>query len=277
MKRLLLLLTTSVIITSCSTHRLVENSTDSQDYRVNSNQTNLILRPLMADLSIENVRKEITYSNQNIFSIEDLKANAIQLFLKTHFCDYVVDPIFSITKTMERSKVKEITIILTGFPAMYTKIYQVDSLPKSVLQNQEIDKSPKRLDYINSFKKTESKIENSQLTLGINLGLLKPLKGSSNTQFGASFVCKYNLNENFRIGANTGYYFNDTLSFRQVTFTIPITGSFEYCFSNNTFSPYIGTDIGYYLTGYYAKYSGVTTSGHFGFAPSLGLNSEQLT
>ena len=67
-----------VIFTSCSTSRFVEKSTNSRDYQVNASNTTLVLRPLMADIAVDNDRKEISYTSQNIFSVENLKANGNQ-------------------------------------------------------------------------------------------------------------------------------------------------------------------------------------------------------
>ena len=279
MKKYLLYFFTGVILTSCSTSNLIEKTTNSHDNQVNVNQTKLILRPLMADLTIENVRKEISYTGQNLLTIEDSKANAMQLFLKTHTCDYVVDPIFSITKNMEKSKMKDITIVLTGFPAKYTKIYQVDSLPKSVMQSKNIENTSKRLDYINSIEINKQQTSSPKFSTGINLGLLIPLASGSRSQFGGNLGVKCDLNNKIRIGVNVGYYYNDTLSFSKVTYTVPMMGSVEYSFSPNALSPYAGADIGYYLLGNFNNVSGTILKGQLGISPVIGLNynfSEKL-
>ena len=267
---IVLFFATVIFVTSCTTSRLVQKSTNSRNYQVNANETVLVLRPLMADISVDHNRKEVSYTSQNVFLLEDLKANAMQSFLKTHSCDYVIDPIFSFTKIKEKSKNIEATVLLSGLPAKYTKIYQVDSLPKSVLQIKDIEKTTKRLDYINTIEKSQSQARNSQMTLGLDFGLLNP-KGVSNTQYGASIACKYSL-DNFRLGINAGYYYNDTLSFSQVSFTIPIVASLEYSFVDGDISPYVGIDLGYYLIGYHNNRIGTEINGGFGFAPNFGLN-----
>jgi hypothetical protein len=82
----------------------------------------------------------------------------MQLFLETYKCDYVVDPVFTTTTTVENKKLSQIEIKLTGLSATYKKIYQVDSLPKSISQYANLNKNLTRLDYYNSYDEIKNQI-----------------------------------------------------------------------------------------------------------------------
>lgn len=154
-----------LVISSCSKKMLVTKSTNSRDYQLNAHQSGLILRPLVADLQVESARKEVAYntplnkkkSDPLNLRLSDLKSNALQLFMTTHNCDYVVDPIFSKTVSKSRGRLREYIINVSGFPAKYSKIYQVDTLPKSVVQYDKLKKPVRRLDYINSIDENDPK------------------------------------------------------------------------------------------------------------------------
>jgi len=95
----------------------------------------------------------------------------------------------------------------------------------------------------------------AQVSVGANIGMFKFFDFVP--QLGFNLNGKYSINDKIRVGANLGYYFNDGF------ITMPITGLFEYSFSDNDFSPYAGADIGIY------RFAG---SGLFGLAPVVGLN-----
>ncbi|MBM3186450.1 MAG: hypothetical protein FJZ67_09115 [Bacteroidetes bacterium] len=164
MKKLFYIGAFSSLIFSCSVSKKITKYRDSKDPILNQNVNGMLSRPLLADLSVENVRKEVTYNALLKISEDERKANAMQLFLETHSCDFVVDPIYSFTKTDLNGKTKEIQIKLSGLPAKYTKIVQVDSLPKSIQQYQSLAKPVDRLNYINS-------IEESDPTVGVEFNL----------------------------------------------------------------------------------------------------------
>lgn len=196
-----------MILSSCSTVKKVTQSTNSRDVQIDVNQSGLVLRPLMADLSIENVRKEVVFTAPVNIPMDDMKQNALNLFLTTHECDQVVDPVFTITKTENGNKLKEVTIKVTGLPAKYTKIYQVDSLPKSVGQYAQLSKPFVRLDYLNS-------IDESDPTTGveINLGTYRGLQ--LDFAVGTGNLRGYASVESYKTGPS-GFkadFFNDTTS-----------------------------------------------------------------
>ena len=114
----------------------------------------------------------------------------------------------------------------------------------------------------------------SQVSGGLNLGVFKTLVdgtlNESDAQFGFNLNGKYELSDKMRIGANLGYFFRsyDVFNSKLRSFTMPITGSFEFSFSNNDFSPYAGADIGIYRQGI----GGAFANGYLGIAPVFGFN-----
>ena len=98
-----LILCVLIFATSCSKKMLVTKSTNSRDYQLNAHQSGLLMRPMLADLQVESIKKEVTYvapinkmkRDPLLLKKSDYKSNALQLFLTTHNCDYVVDPVFT--------------------------------------------------------------------------------------------------------------------------------------------------------------------------------------
>jgi len=158
MKKIFYLFLISVFATSCATSKLTTKSTNAKLHEIEASYNGMVSKPLMVDVDVENSRKEVTYNGQLNLPLKDLKSNAKQLFLETHSCEYVVDPIYSITVVKENNKNKEITIKVTGFAAKYTNIYQVDSLPKSIGQFYALQKPVDRVSYINEITEINPKI-----------------------------------------------------------------------------------------------------------------------
>ena len=143
---------------ACAPTKFISRRTDAKEYNIETAKTGVVMRPLMADLDVNIERKSIVYSAPLNLDMKDLKNNAMQLFLETYKCDYVVDPIFTTTQTSENKKLSQIEIKLTGLSATYKKIYQVDSLPKSVKQYADLNKNVVRLDYMNFHEEDNSQI-----------------------------------------------------------------------------------------------------------------------
>ncbi|MFN5218321.1 MAG: hypothetical protein ACK5CL_06095 [Sphingomonadales bacterium] len=139
------------LLTSCSVHREIQKDTKAHDPQINASSFGMVIKPIVADLKVESVKQSVTYTADLKLPLSELKDNAMELFLTTHKCDYVVDPVFSRVTTVENSRLSEIKITLTGFPATYSKVYQVDSLPKSVMQYSSISLPVKRVEYTNSI------------------------------------------------------------------------------------------------------------------------------
>jgi outer membrane protein W len=110
---------------------------------------------------------------------------------------------------------------------------------------------------------------NAQGSLGANLGIYKSFVENSDAQIGFNLSGKYDINEQIRVGANLGYYFKSYDGLR--SFTMPITGLFEYSFNDNDFSPYAGTDFGLYRIGLSGGGESIAEAS-IGFAPVVGFN-----
>lgn len=218
MKKLLLVSTSLLLMYSCSTSKLVTKSSNAKDPVIEASHNGIVSRPLMADVSVENVRKEVTYIAPVYLSSTDQKSNAHQLFLETHNCDFIVDPVYTTTITKENKVDKEITIRLTGLPAKYTKFYQVDSIPKSVQQFKLLENPIARKSYINSIDET---ITQPKLGIDLNSGLNGLLGFQIDYEINSK-MRSYVSYENLRtISPNFNFEINDTAS----TSGIPNTSS----------------------------------------------------
>jgi hypothetical protein len=151
MKKIIPILLVVFLFTSCSIHRQITKDTKSHDPEINAASFGMVIKPIVADLKVEATKQSVTYIADLKLPLNELKNNAMELFLTTHKCDYVVDPIFSRVTSVENSRLSDIKITITGFPATYSKVYQVDSLPKSVVQYSSISLPVKRVDYTNSI------------------------------------------------------------------------------------------------------------------------------
>lgn len=136
-------------LASCSIQREIKKDTKAHDPEISAPTFGMVIKPIIADLKVESVKQSVTYTADLKLPLSELKNNAMELFLTTYKCDYVVDPIFSRVSTIENSQLTEIKITISGFPATYTKFYQIDSLPKSVLQYTALP--VKRVEYTNSI------------------------------------------------------------------------------------------------------------------------------
>jgi outer membrane protein W len=104
---------------------------------------------------------------------------------------------------------------------------------------------------------------NAQIKVGIDGGAQIPmgsLKDFSKTGFGGDLNGKYMLNPNMGVGLSVGYYSfggkelvdgtdtTSSISSQKVENTIiPITANFTYYFSEGSFKPYAGVDLGAYI------------------------------
>ena len=200
MKKILLFSLGMAVLSSCANTKKITKITDSKDPVMNQNVNGMVSRPLLADLSVENTRQEVTYSAKLNISEIDRKANAKQLFLETHNCDFIVDPIYTNTYTDVNGKTKEIQIKLTGLPAKYSKITQVDSLPKSIQQYHALMNPVERVIYVNS-------VDEGSPTVGVEINL--GTKGQQGIQ--VDFLLK---NEKARIYFSAENYNNANPDFK---------------------------------------------------------------
>ena len=124
---------------------------------------------------------------------------------------------------------------------------------------------------------SSSNLAHAQLSLGVTGGIFNQGVSSdgerySNNLLGFNLAGKFGLNDNkMRVGLNIGYFFDseDGLTI----FTQPITGLFEYSFSDASFSPYAGIDAGIYRMGASSD-GGSASESELGFAPVAGFNYE---
>lgn len=135
--------------TSCSNTEVLIRKTNRTDAITEVNATGMVMRPLVADLDVSIERKTHTYSGDVKLPLEDLKQNAIAGFQLEHNCDYIVDAAFQISRRISKKMDREIIITVSGLPAHYSRVYQVDSLPKSVTQYTHLFKDVQRVDYLN--------------------------------------------------------------------------------------------------------------------------------
>jgi hypothetical protein len=137
----------AIILASCSVQKEVYRKQEAKNPSLNTHATGVVLKPIVADLDISKEKKTITYKADINLPMSDLKANATRVFLETHKCDYIIDPQFVRTSTSSHGLVKEVEYVLTGFAATYTKVYQVDSLPKSVIEYAQIQLPVERVEF----------------------------------------------------------------------------------------------------------------------------------
>lgn len=121
-----------------------------------------------------------------------------------------------------------------------------------------------------------STITYGQISGGAQLGLLTPMgENSGDSQFGLNLMGRYEVNDQMNIGANIGYYqkSNSTTIFgttiKSAVFSLPVTLTGEYLFSNNDFRPYASADLGLFAFG--ARFNGESSSSSYlTLAPGAG-------
>lgn len=155
----------SLLLSSCFVSERVVSTRESKNPELYTRTTGVLIKPIIADLEIATERKTIVYKADLNISLAQHRANATQLFMETHKCDYVVDAQFARTSQTKNGKLKEIEFVLTGFPATYKKLYQVDSIPKSILEYNAIHLPVERNVYI-----TKSSLSRSGSMFGIEYG-----------------------------------------------------------------------------------------------------------
>ena len=195
---------------SCGiTTKVIDTDTNKMDFY----ESGVFTRPLVADIIVQDDRVSVEYSVPDYMKVKkDGKQNALITFKNQHNCDFVIDPVYEIvTKTGASS---EVNIILSGYPAKYENIQQVDTLPHSILQYATIPKDSREISFLNS--ETEN-----PTTMGVDL---IPLTSYAGFQFDKA------LNSNMR-----GY----------VSFEIPLTNNSQcqFDFIDKSNDEVIGTYI----------------------------------
>ena len=140
-----------LVLTGCSVHSELTTSHSSKKPDLQAREVGLVVKPLVADLDVVNDRKSVIYKVDLTLPNSTINDNAMKMFLETYGCDYIVDPKFVKKTVVNNSKTSEIEITLSGFPAKFKKIYQVDSIPKSVMQYSSLILPVKTVDYVSSY------------------------------------------------------------------------------------------------------------------------------
>jgi hypothetical protein len=224
MKKIIIILTGVMSLASCSIQREIKKDTKAHDPEISAPTFGMVIKPIAADLKIESVKQSVTYTADLKLPLSELKNNAMELFLTTHKCDYVVDPIFSKVSTVENSQLTEIKITISGFPATYTKFYQLDSLPKSVLQYTALP--VKRVEYTNSIV---SEVKGTSFGMEFFGGLPAIF-------FGAQVDYAKNIDGMHYYAAFENYAEAEKLSFDCVVGKLPSKNFKELEFTQSTFS-----------------------------------------
>lgn len=149
--RLFWVVSALLLLASCSNSEVLIRNTNRTDAITEVNATGMVMRPLMADLDVSLERKVHTYSGDVKLPMADLKQNAIAGFQTEHNCDYIVDASFQFSRRIVKNVDSEIVITVSGLPATYSAVYQVDSLPKSVTQYSRLLTDIRREDYLNEI------------------------------------------------------------------------------------------------------------------------------
>ncbi|MFM8837828.1 MAG: outer membrane beta-barrel protein [Bacteroidota bacterium] len=119
----------------------------------------------------------------------------------------------------------------------------------------------------------------AQLSVGATGGAaILSVEGESITFPGGTLTLRYGIGENIRVGANLGYFVKSVnegdLDISGSISGVPITGTFEYSFGGESFSPYAGLDLGLYRLGVSIGGDGTNltiSDSYFGLAPTLGV------
>jgi opacity protein-like surface antigen len=123
----------------------------------------------------------------------------------------------------------------------------------------------------------------AQISIGGSLNINSPLsdfgdsKTGFKTGFGIGLQGRYDLNDNMKVGVNTGYYsFTNQLSDKITFRIIPVVAVFDYYFMTEGIKPYVGLDLGMYLgqTSIDGKTDGIDATNKFGIAPHAGVAYE---
>ncbi len=116
----------------------------------------------------------------------------------------------------------------------------------------------------------------AQLSVGVGGGMFKIIDSDRDVDaiWGPGATIKVELTQKLRIGANLSYYFKTEEVIENIkwtSFIMPVSGLFEYSFSEGGINPYLGANIGTYISG--ARMDGESESeSYFGFAPTAGLD-----
>lgn len=195
MKRTQILLGIGVaaILASCASTTQITH-TDSNEMRFY--ESGVVTRPLLADVEVGQNRERVTYDVPYYMTAKkEGRENALLKFKKEHNCDYVIDPVYEIT--YKTGKKDEVTIVLNGYPARYSNIRQVDTLPQSINQYNVLLKTHEDKEFVNF-------IEEKEPTMGVELTALAYIGGQFDKKLANSENRFYVAAESYGIMGGTG-------------------------------------------------------------------------
>lgn len=123
----------SAILASCQSFNGLTQVIKTKEPTMDINTPTVLIKPVLADLDIADAQKATLYTVDLSLSSAQRIENAKDFFLKSNNCDLIVNPKYVIVESTINRKVSGVTIEVTGFPATYKKVYQVDKLDESVL------------------------------------------------------------------------------------------------------------------------------------------------
>jgi len=158
MKTLLKLSLLSTILASCHSFNGLTQSVETKEPTMDINTPTVLIKPVLADLDIADAQKTTVYTVDLDLSSAERIENAKDHFLKTNKCDLIVNPRYVMVEKSANAKVSGVTIEVTGFPATYEKVYQVDKLDESVFTYNTLNVQVKSDNFIskNIMKKEGS-------------------------------------------------------------------------------------------------------------------------
>lgn len=164
MKVIFLLVGSAILISSCSVTTSMKTSQRklNRQAEVNATGSKVINKPIVAEVVVSKERKTTIYKTTNkdmanslilvsgsgnkkrkkgslLFSASENMKNEAQnraqfQFMSEHQCDYLVDPLYKVdVESTSESKIINITVEVSAYPANYIKFTQPDSLPKSIV------------------------------------------------------------------------------------------------------------------------------------------------
>ena len=174
-----------LILQSCavSENWRINEKSATRDLQGRGSDASVLVKPVMAELDIANIRKESTYlftsdtlnmSKSKIsFSSEakeTAKSFALFQFMKDNNCDYVLDPLYHITRSgNSNSATEDISVTISGYTAKYKSFSQPDTLPRSIFESQRMNRG-NVLIASSKFTKKEAFEPFFAAGLGLNLG-----------------------------------------------------------------------------------------------------------
>lgn len=113
----------------------------------------------------------------------------------------------------------------------------------------------------------------SQISVGINGGIVKSTEENSESLLGGELVVKYDVREQIRAGVNLGFYqkSDEVFGVKYATNFMPISISGEYLFLESDFRPYVGLHIGGLRSGVKVGNSS-SSEFYFALSPVVGAD-----